>query len=519
MKAWTITAMLIMAIFLATNVSAYLYFYELEPPNGFSVDVGSLLNISSSITDTVSDVNGTFCIGWELNSFGNGGYHLCNFFEEQGIAGIDLTINVSLGTKYWRANWTNYSDSYFLDSGIRSYIGIYSDRTLLPIYPINNETVTGDSTDFIVNYTVDMYLPYDITYPLSIRFYGYSSYLSNPLSSSERLICAKIVNANSTNPLKSGLHRIGCENYMYEAYYINYEELPNYKFWKAKLRVIDGEVDGHNLLSDTGYQDYRYAISTNFASVFPLDDEVYCDSTLFIWNRTWYNIENLCWEGESYGGDFIGFYSYLRDGGCGTGNLTFRYRNNANSSQTGSAEINLVPNGTEDYFEADLSFPSINPSNETYFASGVNLTAVHYIYNWTYYCGNGSVYTTSDKDLYYIIGIGGSQAQNVTSGYPAYPLCQINMTALMPSFADEWGYFFGQNTEIGLALLALFFLTAMGILLLMKSDVIGAGGVVIYGVLVFSRICYLPIWVAWAMLVISGLVFVHIIRKVILGRR
>jgi len=513
MKYYLIAFAMIMALAISANVSATPIVSLIEPPDGFSAENGTTIDLTASVKDEVTDVNGTLCVTYDVE----GGKGLCCSPSYGGIIECDiLNVPVTFGTKYWTANFTSNDSVLYLANETRSYIGIYSDRTLIPIYPILNETVIGESNNFVVNYTVDLYLPYEIKYSLSIRFYGYSSYRGSPLYSSEKLICAVIVNGSETNPISSGIHRYVCTNYMYDSYYINYEELPNEKFWKAKLRVIDGEVDGANLLSDTGYQRYNYQINSNLAHVFPPDETVYCDNWIYFFNGSLYNLAGLCWEGKSWRNKEIGFNSYLRDDGCNGGDLDFNLMNAINGSQSYVLSLNSLPNATEDYYEVFTTIGSKNPSNVTYTYMGEPLTAVHFIYNWTYTCNNGTTYTTPTKDLWYIIGVGGAGA-NITSEYPAYPICTINETAIMPMFAEYWGAFFGGNMALGMAMIAFFFIIAISIFVTLNSDIIGGASVAIFGMLVFERICYLPIALAYIKLIIAGLIVVYFIRKSILG--
>lgn len=486
-----------------------------SPPDDFSVSNGSLITLIARVENEsdVGEVNGTLCVTYSIGE----GKGLCCSPSSGGVIECEiLNVPVLYGTRYWNANFTDETTSnvYYSDE-TRKYIGIFTNRILLPIYPINNETVTGDNTNFIVNYTVDLYLPYDLTYNLYIHFYAYSSYVGFPLTDSERKICSIEVKANETSTIPAGIHRYGCENYMYESYNVNYEELPNYKFWRAKLKIINDEIEGANLLSDTGFQNYNYAINTNLAHVYPPNGSIYCHkSGFFYFNGTLYNINPFC-NFKSWEDQFIPFYSYLRDDGCNGGNLTWRYRNAVNPSQTDECVLYLVSNNTEDYFECDI-MPDIDIlTNTTYYGTRYNYTAIHLIHNWTYNCENGTTFQTSDKDFWYITGI---SITNVTSIYPEYPLTAINDTALLPSLAVHWGDFFNTDLYGGLFLMSLFFILVMSIVVTLNSDVIGGAGVGVFGTMVFVRIGYMHIAIMFIMLILAGLTFVYMIRRILLHR-
>lgn len=520
MKVWIIPLMILGILLLSQSVYAQGVNVTLvSPENAFSVDNGSTIILTAQAENESAlglITNGTICVTYEVDE-GKG--LCCSPVENVSVARCEiLNVPVTFGTHYWNANFTDATTStVYYSNETRSYIGIYSDRTLLPIYPINNETVIGDNTNFIVNYTVDLYLPYDITYPLYIHFYGYSSYLGLPLFSSEKKICSIEVTANETNPRRSGLHRFGCENHMYDTYYINYEELPNYKFWVAKLKVLDQDVEGANLLSDTGFQNYMYQINTNLAHLYPPDETVYChESGIYYYNGSLYDIREFC-NYESWKDKWIPFYSYLRDDGCGGGNLTWNWRNAVNSSDYDQASLLDMPNNTEDYFQADIMI-SPYATNTTYYGTNLNYTAIHLIHNWTYTCANTTTYQTGNYDFWYILRVGGHNVTNVTTEYPAYPIPLINMSAIMPSFAVYWGDFFGTDIWGGLMLMALFFIMVMTILVTLNSDVVGGGSVAIFGIMVFTRIGYIHLIMMGIMLIVAGLTVVYIVRRAILSR-
>lgn len=503
------TLVIALAVFLmvfTVKASADWDFFYLSPPNHFSVSNGTQINFSAYVYENVTseDVNGTICITYDIAT--NSIYCVNQSGFVFGLANFDVS-NMTTGSHSWKAEYT-HNDSTGVTSATRNYNVIITDRIVIPISPINNATVTGDSTDYKVTYEVDLYLPYEIRYNLYIRFYAYNSYLGLPLPSSERLICSVKVEADSDSPISAGTHRYNCTNHMYQTYEVNYHELPDYHFWRAKLKLMDNEAEGTNLLSDTGYQDYTYQINTNFDHVYPPDDTEYCDYPSFYANNT------LLVCGTGYRDVSIPFYSYLRDN-CGGGNITWNYINTANSSQSGTAHLIGIPNLTEDYFEVGLVFPYAW-TNQTYETPNFNWSAVTISHNWTYDCNNGSTYQTGNNDINYIVGI--SVVGNITVGYPTYPLPIINQSAIMPYFAGFWGDFFGGGYQVGLMLIALFFILALTIFVTINSDVIGGGGVAIFGTMVFVRLGYIHIIVMGFMLVLSGITVVYIVRKVMLHR-
>jgi hypothetical protein len=521
MKKILIFAMMFLIISVATASADLFWNYDnFVPLDGFSVTNGTTINFSAELEANGSDViNGTICI--TVNTVT--GLGACGTITSGNIAGIEVFFTPSyfgypIGSYFWRANYTS-NESVVSYSDSRNWNIILTTYTLIPIYPINNENVTGDNTNFIVNYTADVFFPEDVISNTYYYFYAYSSYLGTPLFSSERLICTKVIYANSTNYVSSGYHRISCENYMYDTFDGNYEELPQYnpKYWRVKARYLKGEIDGANLFGDTGFQQYNYKINTNFASVFPVDDAVFCDGTLFIFNATWYNIQPICFGGISYRNQFIDFYSYLNTSVpklCGNGNLTWSYHNYANSSQYGEVSYAGISANSSNYRFASILLTA-GMTNTTYYGwSPSPLTAIRLIYNWTYACPNGSIYYTPNNDLWYIVGIGG--IGNITV-YPTYPL-PINMTYLMPVLSTYWTSAFQTDTQGGLTFIAIFFLLAMAIILLINMEVFAGIAVFIYGLLVFIRIGYINILLMWIMVVICGLLIVYFVRRFMLRR-
>jgi hypothetical protein len=514
-----ILPMIIAFVFLiAANVSADIYwsYNFFSPPEGFSIENGTIINFSAVIEANGSDlINGTICLTWDTST--NAG--ICGSpVEGVNIAGIDVYFtpyfyNYTTGSFYWRANYT-HNDSTVYFSNQRNWNIILTKFVLIPVYPINGENVTGDYTNFMVNYTVDVYFPSEIHSPRYVYFYGYSSYSGTPLSSSERTICVIKLDASSENPLSSGIHRIGCENYMYDSFITNYEELPSYnpKYWKAKMRILEGEVDGANLVADTGYQKYNYFINTQFSHIYPRDEAVYCEYTLFLYNASWVSIQNMCQDKKAYHNQVINFHSYLNNT-CGNANLTFRFYNYANTSQKGDCEIGGITNNSFDYWNCGLV---INPNskNTTYYnVFGKPFISIHLVYNWTLSCPNGSSYVTPDYDLWYIIGI---SPANVT-GYPTFPY-PINMSYLMPMLSTYWASAFQTSPQGGLMFMAIFFLLAMTVILIINADIIAGIGTFIYGFTVFIRIGYIEPLLIWIMLVLSGMIVVYFVRKFILTR-
>ena len=516
-----IFAIIFLIISVATASADLFWNYDnFVPPDGFSVPNATTINFSAELNVNGSDViNGTLCITVDTIS----GLGACGTVTGGNVAGIEVFFTPSffgypIGSYFWRANYTS-NESVVSYSESRNWNIILTTKTLVPIYPINNENVIGDNTNYIVNYTVDVFLPSDTPYNTFYYFYAYSSYLGTPLLSSERLICKKIIYGNSTNPANAGFHRIGCENYMYETFDGNYEELPQYnpKYWLVKARYLEGEIDGANLFGDTGYQQYNYKINSKLASVFPIDDAVFCDYTHYISNLTLYNLQSICFGGKNYHNEFINFYSYLNTSVpilCGNGNLTWSYYNYANSSQSGEVSYFGISANSSNYHSASISIPT-GMTNTTYYGWYVTpLTAIRIINNWTYACSNGSVYSTPNNDLWYIIGI--ASTGNITT-YPTYPL-PINMTYLMPVLSTYWTSAFQTNTQGGLTFLAIFFLLMMAIIVLINMEVFAGISVFIYGMLVFIRIGYINILLMWIMVIISGLLMVYFVRRFMLRR-
>jgi len=532
MKKILIFAMMFL-VFAVVNASADLYwnYDNFVPPDGFSVSNGTNINFSAELdANGSSTINGTLCI--TVNTITGLGACGIAIAPSGFSAGIEVWLHpyfygYGAGNYFWRANYTS-NESIVLYSDSRKWNIILTSNTLIPIYPINNENVTGDNTNFIVNYTVDVYLPNDYTSNTYYYFYAYSPYLGTPHGSSEMLICKKILYANSTNPVRTGYHRISCENYMYNNFEGNlfYEELPQYnpKYWSVKGRYLEGEIDGGNLFADTGFQQYNYKINTKLASIFPLNNAVFCDGTLFIFNATWYNLQPICFGGTSYHNQFINFYSYLNTTiptMCGNGTLTWTYYNYANSSQNNydnPAEILGIPANYSSYFPASISIPT-GMTNTTYYGWSLSpLTAIRLVHNWTYTCPNGSIYTTPNKDFWYIIGIGaGGNITGNVSAYPTYPL-PINMSYLMPVLSTYWSSAFQTDTQGGLTFIAMFFLLAMAIIVLINMEVFAGIAVFIYGLLVFIRIGYINVVLMWIMVIISGLLLVYFVRRFMLRR-
>jgi hypothetical protein len=517
-----IPAMLVFLFLLVGTAQAGIYwdYMQFIPLDGFSVANGTIMNFSATIICNGTDsINGTLCLTVDTST----GLGVCGTVIG-GCVGQELSTpfapylyGYSAGSYFWRANYThNDSTVYYSDS--RNWNLIYTDEVLIPRYPIQKENVTGDNTKYMVNYTVDVIFPDSISSNRYIYFYAYSSYLGIPLLSSERWICEYELKANYTNPKPAGTYTIGCENYMYDSFIINYEELPSYnpKYWRAKLRVLKGEIDGANLLSNTGFQEYNYRITSKLADIFPPNDGIFCDATLFIFNLTWYNIENICFGKTPYHSQFIPFTSYINDSGCGGGNLTMNIFNAINTSQKTDCQNIDVLNNTIDYYECDVV---INPlsTNTTLTFGGQNYVAIHIYYNSTYDCKNSSSYVTPNSEIWYIIGISTGIGVNIST-YPTYPL-PINMSAFMPYLSTYWASAFNTNAQAGLAFIAFFFLLVLAILVLINMEVVAGIAVFIYGLLVFIRIGYIPTILMYLMLIITGLIFVYLMRKFMLSRR
>jgi hypothetical protein len=509
-------------LLVANTASAVLYwdYDSFEPVNGFSVSNGTTIEFSVMLEANGSDViNGTLCITVDTDR-GIGG---CGLVGEGGSplfeAGLTLPFNpasnASVGAYHWRANYTS-NTSVKTYSDIWNWNLIFTNTVLMPIYPITNENVTGDNTDYIVNYTVDVYFPDAITSNRYVYFYAYNSlWFGTPDDYSERQICEYVIKANATNPVSSGKHRIGCENYMTTNLNTNYDELPynNPKFWRAKLRIVQSQVDGANLMSDTGFQQYNYRINTRLANVYPVNGTVFCDETLYMWNRTWYDISSGC-NNKAWHNQFISFTAYLNDSGCGGGNVSILVRNLNNASQKNPCDYIGNTNNSIDYWYCP-SIIGTSWTNTTYHGSQLNYTAIHLNYDSTFACRNGSTYTTTPKELWYIIGIGA--VPNVTSGFATFPI-PINMTGFMPSLSTYWASFFNTTTEGGLMFIAIFFLSAMAVLLIINADIMAGMCIFIYGILVFIRIGYINVVIFWILLVLTILIIVYWVRKFLLKR-
>jgi hypothetical protein len=509
---------LVFLAFLASGASADLYWnYDaFVPPDGFSVGNGTMINFSAELNaNGSSPINGTICI--TVNTIT--GLGACGNVVGGNIAGIEVFFtpsyyNYPIGAYFWRANYTS-NESVILYSNSRNWNLILTRQTIIPLYPINNMNVTGDFTNNVVNYTVDVYLPEEIISNRYFYFYAYSSYLGTPLYFSERLICEKVLIANNTNPLPAGYYRIYCENYMYDNFDLNYEELPQYnpKYWKVKGRYIVGEIDGANLFADTGFQQYNYLLQSPLQQVFPLNNMIFCDYTLYVFNASWVNIQPICFGGKSYHNQFINFESYLNTSIpilCANGNLTWNYYNSNNISQFGTIEYIGISANNSIYWQADASIPT-GMTNTTYISGSVPvpLTAIQIVSRWRYSCANGTVYDTDNHNIWYIIGIGGGA--NVTA-YPSYPL-PINMTYLFPTLSTYWASFFNTSIQGGLMIFAIIFLIMIAVLVIINMEVIAGVNVFIYGLLVFARLGYLPIELMWIMLIIGGLMIVYFVRK------
>jgi hypothetical protein len=511
--------------FLASSASADLFWnYDVfVPPDGFSVSNGTIINFSAELDANGStSINGTLCITVNTAT----GLGACGTVTGGSLAGIEVFFppyyyNYPIGSYFWRANYTS-NESVILYSNSRNWNLILTQQTIIPIYPISNINVTGDNTNNVVNYTVDVYLPEEIISNRYFYFYAYSSYLGTPSFDSQTLICEKVLTANTTNPLSSGYYRIGCENYMYDNFNLFYEELPiNPKYWRVKGRFIEGEIDGANLFADTGFQQYNYLLQAPFQQVFPLDNMVFCDSTTFylvsLQNVTLINIKPICFNGKGYHNQFINFNSYLDTQiptMCGNGNLSWIYYNANNVSQAGRADYLGISANTSLYWQADILIPT-GFTNTTYYGWSSPLTAIQLVSRWTYTCPNGTIYNTDNHNIWYIIGIGISGA-NITA-YPTYPL-PINSTYLFPTLATYWASFFNTTTQGGLIMFAILFLIMIAILVLINMEVIAGVNVFVYGMLVFARLGYLPIELMWIMLIISGLTLVYFVRKFLLRR-
>jgi len=509
--------------FLVSGASADLFWnYDaFVPPDGFSVANGTIINFSAELgVNGSTPINGTLCITINtITGLGGCGTVIGGTFTVIQVFFPPYAFNYPIGSYFWRANYTS-NESVVSYSNSRNWNLILTQQTIIPIYPINNANVTGDFTNNVVNYTADVYLPEEIISNRYFYFYAYSSYIGTPLFSSERLICEKVLIANSTNPIPAGYHRIFCENYMYDnGDVLNYEELPQYnpKYWRVKGRYLEGEIDGANLFADTGFQQYNYLLQSPLQQVFPLNDMVFCDSTIFylvsLQNVSLINIKPICFGGKSYHNQFINFESYLNTSIpilCGNGNLTWNYYNANNATQAGTAEIIGIPVNSSEYWEASASF-STGLTNTTYISPSipVPLTAIQIVSRWRYSCPNGSVYDTDNHNIWYIVGIGG--VTNI-SAYPSYPL-PINMTYLFPTLSTYWASFFNTTTQGGLVIFSILFLIMIAILVVINMEVIAGINVFIYGLLVFARLGYLPIELMWIMLIIGGLMIVYFVRK------
>jgi hypothetical protein len=201
---------------------------------------------------------------------------------------------------------------------------------------------------------------------------------------------------------------------------------------------------------------------------------------------------------------------------CGKGNLSWIYYVAENITQSGTAEFLGIPTNNSDYYFAGISIPT-GMTNTTYFGwSPSPLTAIHLVTRWRYSCPNGTVYDTDNHNLWYIIGIGGTVGGNVTA-YPTYPL-PINMSYLMPVLSTYWSSGFQTDTQGGLTFIAMFFLLAMAIIVLINMEIFAGIAVFIYGLLVFIRIGYINVALMWIMVIISGLLIVYFVRRFMLRR-
>jgi len=506
-------------LLVAHTVSADVYWaYDyFEPHDGFSIGNGTIINFSVVLFVNGTDmINGTTCITYDITT---GSGVCCGYDENPALSGCAVVywpLDTAIGSHFWKANYTN-NLSVTIESETRNWNMIFTNTVLIPIYPITNENVTGDNTDYIVNYTVDVYFPYAITSNRYVYFYAYSSlWFGTPDDYSERQICEYVIKANATNPVSSGKHRIGCENYMTTNLNpTNYDELPynNPKYWRAKLRILQSQVDGANLMSDTGFQQYNYRINTRLANVYPVNGTVFCDETLYMWNRTWYDISSGC-NNKAWHNQFISFTAYLNDSGCGGGNVSILVRNLNNASQKNPCDYIGNTNNSIDYWYCP-SIIGTSWTNTTYHGSQLNYTAIHLDYDATYYCNNGSIYTTTPKEAWYIIGIG--SAPNVTSGFATFPI-PINMTGFMPSLSTYWASFFNTTAEGGLMFMAIFFLSAMAVLIIINADIMAGMCVFIYGIMTFIRIGYINVVVFWILFVLTILIIVYWVRKFLLKR-
>jgi hypothetical protein len=505
-------------LLVANTASAVLYwdYDSFEPVNGFSVANGTLMNFSATLmANGSSAINGTICITLDTAT----GLGACGSVEGGSLAGIEVYFspsyyNYTIGSYHWRANYTS-NTSVTTYSDIWNWNMIFTNDVLIPIYPINNNNVTGDNTNFMVNYTVDVYFPDAITSNRYVYFYAYNSYFGTLALDSERQICEYVIKANATNPVSSGKHRIGCENYMTMNLETNYDELPNSnpKFWRVKLRILQGQVEGANLMADTGFQQYNYRINTRLANVYPPNGTILCDQTIYYWNGSWYDISSGC-NNKAWRNQFVNFVSYLNDGGCGGGNLSIRLQNAVNASQTNQCDYFGISNRTIEYWECNYVIGT-TWTNTTYHGTQLNYTAIHLNYDSTFACRNGSTYTTTPKELWYIIGIGA--VPNVTSGFATFPI-PINMTGFMPLLSTYWASFFNTTAEGGLMFIAIFFLSAMAVLLIINADIMAGMCIFIYGILVFIRIGYINVVIFWILLVLTILIIVYWVRKFLLKR-
>jgi membrane protein implicated in regulation of membrane protease activity len=88
----------------------------------------------------------------------------------------------------------------------------------------------------------------------------------------------------------------------------------------------------------------------------------------------------------------------------------------------------------------------------------------------------------------------------------------------MPVLSTYWSSAFQTDTQGGLTFIAMFFLLAMAIIVLINMEVFAGIAVFIYGLLVFIRIGYINVVLMWIMVIISGLLLVYFVRRFMLRR-
>lgn len=476
----------------SVNLTLYL------PPDNYGVPVNTTVVINSTV---VSDTNGSMYMYWDIYKFYCGEYYDWLYPSILNCALQVNPENVTAGTHYWWASFNTSSTTY--NTSKRTVNGVYTSFSIVPVSPINNATVIGDNTNFTVNYTVRVYLPYKLGSPRYIHFFDYVTYLGTPTYSSERLVCTFEIPEETD----IGFHDFSCVNPMYEPITgAGYHEYPSYRFWRAKLRVLDQNVDGANLLGDTGYSDYTYVILTTLTNVHPKNMTVLGDE-LFLRLRemqggtpAWYllydpfNFINVRTD------DTFTFYGYTRNP-C-VGNLTFTLKNILNTSYTIYVAINNTPVVTiGDYF-----FVIWNPDeNQTGMRIDNETVLVNYTYYWSFYCNNGTSYGSPTYFIY-------------NYAYQPVAPTPFNVSAPYYTFINATGEYF--NVEIGIALMFMagIWMVVITFFVAKKGGSIAGGIAGILSLLVFTRIGWLPLWIGVMMLIGAGFVVVMIIRKIFLGK-